>query len=139
MALNTMTLFEKYRQPIRYAAVGVAQNFLGYLLYLLLTWLGLGPKITISILYPIGFTLSYLGNKKWSFTHSGDNTRAVIRFTLTHIVGYLFNIMLLYVLVDTYDYSHQYVQLLAIAILVFYFFFALKYFVFSSTQQSERH
>lgn len=122
---------ERYFQFARYAVVGVIHNVIGYLVYLYITWLGLDPKISITILYPIGFAISYIGNKKWTFSHEGSNKQAAFRFILAHVIGYLINLMLLYVLVDLYGYPHQYVQILAISILVFYFFIALKLYVFS--------
>lgn len=118
------------RHFFRYCVVGTAQNLFGYILYIIITWANVDPKIAITILYPIGFTLSYFGNKKWTFSHSGGHSQAVVRFTLTHIIGYIINLVLLYVLVDVYGYNHQYIQLLAMAILVFYFFIALKLYVF---------
>ena len=119
-----------YTQFVRYAIVGVVQNLIGYMLYLLITWAGSDPKVTITILYPIGFTLSFIGNKKWTFLHTGDDKLAFYRFALTHLVGYAINIALLYVFVDIYSYAHQYVQLLAMFILVFYFFIAMRTYVF---------
>ena len=121
-----------YVQFARYATVGIAQNLFGYILYLLITWSGIDPKITISFLYPIGFTISYIGNKKWAFAHTGNHSRTLFRFTLTHIIGYLFNLALLFILVDVYGYHHQYVQLLAIFLLVFYFFITLRIYVFKN-------
>ncbi len=119
-------------QFFRYALVGVSQNAVGYLLYLLITWFGVDPKLTITILYPVGFFLSYLGNKKWTFTHAGNHGSAIFKFTLVHVIGYSINILMLYVFVDIYGFKHQYVQIAAIFILVFYFFVALKLYVFSA-------
>ena len=117
-------------QLFRYAMVGVTQNLTGYIIYLALTWLILDPKTAITILYPIGFIVSYAGNKKWTFSHKGGHKQAAIRFTLVHIIGYSINLGLLYIFVDLYGYSHQYVQLAAILFLAFYFFITLKCFVF---------
>ena len=62
----------------------------------------------------------------------GGHAQAAYRFVLMHIIGYLINLALLYVLVDVYGYKHQYVQLLAMAILVFFFFIVLRIYVFKS-------
>jgi len=125
-------------QFARFVVVGVTQNLLGYALYILITWAGLDPKLAITFLYPVGFMLSYIGNKKWSFSHDGSHKQAIIRFMITHIIGYAFNIAGLYVLVDIHGYRHQYVQLLIMLILMFYFFFALRLFVFKSSSTTER-
>ena len=52
------------RQVIRYGIVGVVQNAVGYGIYLFFTWLGADPKLVVSIAYPIGILISFLGNKK---------------------------------------------------------------------------
>jgi len=71
-----------------------------------------------------------MGNKKLTSLHEGYHKQTIFRFALAHIIGYSISLLLLYVLVDIYGWSHQYVQILAILILVFYFFIALKLFVF---------
>jgi putative flippase GtrA len=121
-------------QFIRYVIVGITQNLLGYALYLFITWAGIDPKTAITLLYPVGFMLSYMGNKKWSFSHEGKHSQAFIRFAITHIFGYAFNIAGLYVFVDMYGYNHRYIQLLLMFILMFYFFFALRLFVFTHSR-----
>jgi len=121
---------ESYFQFARYAVIGVAHNVIGYLVYLYFTWEGLDPKVAITVLYPIGYVISYMGNKKWTFSHEGYHRQALFRFALTHIIGYSINLTLLYVFVDMYGWPHQYVQIVAILILVLYFFIALKLYVF---------
>ena len=137
MTVRQIVKSDGHKQFARFVVVGVAQNLLGYALYILITWAGLDPKLTITFLYPVGFMLSYIGNKKWSFSHEGSHRQAIFRFTITHIIGYAFNIAGLYVLVDIHGYRHQYVQLLIMFILMFYFFFALRLFVFKSNSTTE--
>jgi len=120
-----------YAQFMRYIIIGVIQNSLGYIVYLLVTSTGVDPKLTISILYPIGFVISYIGNKKWTFSDTRNHTWAIMRFIVTHIIGYAFNLSALYIFVDIYGFNHQYVQLGAMFILVFYFFLVLRTYVFN--------
>jgi putative flippase GtrA len=132
MAVSQMIKSGGYTQFFRFVMVGVIQNLVGYALYILITWAGLDPKLTITVLYPVGFMLSYMGNRNWSFSHKGTHKQAIIRFAITHMIGYTFNIAGLYLLVDMLDYRHQHVQLLIMFILMFYFFFALRLFVFAN-------
>ncbi len=50
------------RQVARYGVVGVISNLLGYLLYLLVTWLWLEPKVAVTLMYPIGAVAAYFGH-----------------------------------------------------------------------------
>ena len=61
-----------YRQLFRYALVGVMSNVVGYLIYLLLTYLGATPKVTMSFLYGIGAAVGFFGNRGFTFAHQGS-------------------------------------------------------------------
>jgi putative flippase GtrA len=120
----------QFSQLIRFALVGLAQNSAGYLLYLLLTWLGMDPKLAVAVCYPLGVLLSYLGNKKFTFKHAGGNAGAFFRFVLSYVGGYVFNLAGLYLLVDILGYPHQWVQLGFMFFLAGCFFLLQKVFVF---------
>lgn len=119
-------------QLIRYGVVGIANNSLGYVFYLLLTWEWLDPKLAVSLLYPIGALIAYYSHAKYSFEYTGQHSRTLIPFAITHGFGYLTNITLLYVLVDLYLLPHQLVQILAIFVVAGLLFVLLKFFVFSA-------
>lgn len=117
-------------QLFRYGLLGVAINLTGYLVYLLITHLGGTPKSTMSILYGIGIVLSYIGNRKLTFSHQGNVLASGFRFLLTHIFGYFINLALLIVMVDILGYDHRVIQAGAILIVALFIFFASKYYVF---------
>jgi len=121
---------EQIRQVIRFGLVGLAINGAGYLLYLLLTWLGAEPKLVVAVCYPLGVLFSYLGNKKLTFRHTGDNVGALLRYVLTYASGYVINLVGLYIFFDILGYPHQWVQLGFIVFLTGYFFLMQKFFVF---------
>ena len=75
--------------------VGVAQNLLGYLMYILVTYLGMSPVLAISILYPFGATLSFFGNKKYTFQATHKNSLPALKFAFVHFLGYLINVIIL--------------------------------------------
>jgi putative flippase GtrA len=122
---------------IRYVLVGCFLNTIGFIFYLLMTNMGTDPKYTISFLYPFGFFVSYMGNKNWTFSNTSENRKPLIRFSLMHLFGYLFNLVVLYVCVDLYGFNHKFTQVLAMIFLVFYFFIALKMYVFKNTVKKE--
>ena len=121
---------ELIAQFSRYGLLGVLSNVLAYISFVVLTHYGMEPKLTMSMLYVIVFMISFLGNKHWTFSHTGAMSPAMFRFVITHAIGYAFNLLMLSVFVDRLDYDHRLVQLAVMGILVFYFFFALRLFVF---------
>jgi len=117
---------------LRYGIVGVSLNIFGYLLYLSATWLGLEPKLAVSIFYPLGVLYGYFAHKKISFRHEGSLMDAwmMARYFTVYFIGYLISVGLLYLLHDMMGYPHQAVQAANIFILAGFLFFALKWFVF---------
>ncbi len=124
------------RQLIRYGLVGVAINLSGYLVYLLLTYFGVSPKITMSMLYFIGAVAGFWGNRKLTFAHQGSLLGSGARYTLAHALGYLINLTILIVFVDRLGYAHQWVQAVAIFVVAGYLFIAFKLFVFAKSNNS---
>lgn len=125
---STRTLFA---QLISYALIGLLSNLAGYIVYLLITFVGgLGPKVTMTLLYVTGASIGFWGNGKITFRH-GDSGMAVgVRYVLAHCVGYLINFALLVVLVDRLGYPHQLAQAFAIFVVAGFLFVAFKFFVF---------
>ena len=118
-------------QLIRYGLVGAVSNLTIYFVYLLITYLGIEPKIAMTLVYIIGASIGFVGNRKWTFTHQGDSFGAAMRYILAHSMGYLLNFLILYTFVDRLGYAHQWVQAVAIIIVAGFLFIVFKYFVFS--------
>jgi putative flippase GtrA len=118
------------RQIIRYGVVGLASNLIIYMAYLLMTRLGVGPKLAMSITYLSGALIGYFGNRQWAFAHRGNAWRAAMRYALAHSMGYLLNFLILLLLVDHLGYAQQWVQALAIIIVAGFLFIVFKFFVF---------
>lgn len=119
------------RQLIRYGIVGVAQNAVGYGIYLFFTWLGADPKLVVGVSYPLAMLVSFLGNKKYTFAHKGGMAGAGGRFLLAHACSYGINLGMLAICVDWLGYPHQFVQLAAIFVCAGFLFLALKFYVFA--------
>jgi putative flippase GtrA len=119
------------RQFFRYAVVGFASNAILYLAYLALTAGGLGPKTAMTALYIAGVLQTFLFNKRWTFSHGGENRAPFIRYLVSYLFGYLFNLAVLLVLVDWMCWPHQIVQGAMIIILAVVLFLLQKYWVFS--------
>ena len=120
---------------IRYGVVGLALNLAGYLLYLLVTRLGLEPKLAVTFFYPIGVLYGYFAHKNLSFRHTASvqNYRSVVNYFLLHALGCVINVGLIKLFVDRLSYPHQIVQACAIFIVGGFLFVTLKLFVFTYT------
>jgi len=97
-------------QFFRYAVVGLVSNLTLYLGYLLITGLGMGHKTAMSLLYATGTSLTFVFNRNWTFDHDGHLTKAFAGYVTIYALGYLFNLAVLYLLVDRLGFNHQWVQ-----------------------------
>jgi putative flippase GtrA len=113
--------------------IGIITNFLGYVLYLLITFVGATPKLTMSVLYAAGATINFFANKSLTFSHTGSTMGAGFRYAICYALGYLINFSILAVMVDELGYPHQLVQAVAIFIVAIFLFLGCKYYVFAKT------
>lgn len=121
-----------FKQLIRYAIVGIMSNSAGYLVYLLVTYLGATPKITMTLLYGAGAAIGYLGNRNFTFTHKGSFIGSGVRYFMAHFFGYLVNLVILIIFVDQFGFAHQWVQAAAIFVVACFLFITFKFFVFTN-------
>ena len=121
------------KQFFRYGLVGIVSNLSGYLLFLLITYWGVEPKTAMTLLYVLGATIGFIGNRQWTFSHSGTLLGAGARYFIAHMFGYLINFLILLVFVDRFGYSHQWAQAGAIFVVAGFLFVSFKYFVFPKT------
>ena len=119
------------RQLICYGLLGVVNNLTIYIVYLLITYLGVEPKAAMTLVYIIGASIRFVGNRKWTFAHRGDSTSAALRYVPAHLFGYLLSFLILFTFVDRLGYAHQWVQAVAIIIVAGFLFIVFKYFVFA--------
>jgi putative flippase GtrA len=110
------------RQLFRYAIVGVISNLILYLCFLLLTYLGVGHKTAMSVVYVFGTSLSFAFNRNWTFVHKGRIPSAFTAYILIYVFGYILNFSGLYFFVDRLGFNHVWVQgvlIFGIALLLF--------------------
>lgn len=127
---GTVFSYQSFVQFVRYGVVGMAQNSVGYAIYILFTWIGFDPKLVVAICYPCAMLVSFLGNKKFTFNFSGSWKGSGARFVLAHAASYAINLGMLFVFVDKLGYPHQIVQAAAIFVCAAFLFVVLKFFVF---------
>lgn len=124
------------RRLLRYGLVGLASNSAGYLAYLLLTELGLSPKLTMTGLYASGAAIAFFGNRNFTFGDGGRIGPAAVRFMAVYAVGWLVNLSILVFFVDHRGQPHWMVQGIAILIVAALIFVLQRYFVFRSIPDS---
>lgn len=109
-------------QAVRFAIVGLASNGVGFVMYLALTWLGVGPKLAMSMLFVLGTLQTFVFNKRWSFQYQSKDRGVLWRYLATYAIGYVINLAALLVLVDHVGLPHAIVQggmILTVAALMF--------------------
>lgn len=130
---QTPMKYQQLHQLIKYICVGVISNAAGYATYLLLTHLGLSPKLAMTLLYITIAGFSFFGNKKITFMYDGHFWGAGMRYVVAHLIGYSINLAILVVFSDHLGYNHAIVQATAIIVIAMYLFISLKFFVFRRT------
>lgn len=121
---------DSFKSLFRYGVVGVVNNLFGYVMYLILTYLGVDHKFAMTFLYMLGSTIGFLGNRQWAFSHKGNVVFSAVRYCIAHVCGYLLNLILLVVFVDKLGYSHQLVQVGAIGVVAIFLYIVFRMFVF---------
>lgn len=124
---------EVHKQFLRYAVVGLAANAIGYVLYIVLTRVGLGPKLAMSLLYGIGVLQTFIFNKKWSFRFAGAAAPALVRYATVYALGYVINFLALMLLVDQAGLPHQWVMAGLVLFMAVFFFAGQRFWVFRQT------
>lgn len=125
-------------QLFRYTFVGIAINAIGYLVYILFTYIGATPKLTMSLLYVVGVVIGFWGNRELTFAHKGSVLGTGILYLIAHCFGYIINLAILVVMVDKLKYAHQWVQAVAIFVVAGFLFPIFKFFVFKSADSSQK-
>jgi len=131
------TLHEAGGQLLRYGIVGVASNFAAYLLFLLLTYVGVEHKLAMTLIYIGAASLGFFGHKKWTFAQDGRWLSSGGRYVIAHVMGYLINFILLMIFVDHIGYPHEWVQAAAIFVVAVFLFITFKFIVFAETETKE--
>jgi putative flippase GtrA len=117
-------------QSIRYLVVGAVSNIILYLLYIVLTTLGVGYKVAMTILFLLGVLQTFFLNKRWTFSCQGREKSFFIKYLLVYGIAYFCNYLAMIIFVDDLGYPHQFVQGGMICFLAIILFFSQKFWVF---------
>lgn len=132
--LRILKTIDTYRRSIpqfgRFILVGLTTNGLGYGLYLVLTYFGISPTLSMTILYWSVTLMGYFGNRRLTFNDSGTMWSSGVRYLLVYGVGFVFQYAMLVTFYEQRGYPHQLVQIISACLVTGFLFFALKFFVF---------
>jgi putative flippase GtrA len=119
-----------HQRSIRYLLVGASVNGAGYLAYLLLTAVGLTPRLAVTVLLPVSLWAAFRLHGRVTFNASERQSTAGIRFLAVSLVGYALNLAILTTLVDGAGVPHQVAQLVSVALIGLVMFRLIRRFVF---------
>ena len=80
---------------LKFVAVGITNNLIGYLTFVVLSLGGMSAIGAMSISYVLGMFISFAGNRKWTFSHDGGMGPALLRFIGVNAVCYFLNVGIL--------------------------------------------
>lgn len=75
------------KQFSKYGIIGLANNLILYLLFVLLIHMGVQPVLTAGICYVLGVAISYGLNRRWTFTSRSSHARDLPRFLVAYAAG----------------------------------------------------
>jgi putative flippase GtrA len=84
----------------------------------------------MSVSYLIGSLISFVANRRWTFSYRGSLPSTLLRYAVAQVCGYLLNLMMIRVFVDRFGFAHQFVQAAAIVVVAAFLFLTFKYLVF---------
>ncbi|MFJ4194383.1 GtrA family protein [Pseudomonas sp. NPDC089534] len=117
-------------QLLRYGLIGGAMNLGGYLLFILITGLGMEPKAAMTVLYVAGASAGFWSNRNWTFGHRGGIARPAFKYFGAHVCGYLLNYVILAIFADHLHFPYRVVQAVAILVVAGFLFVTFKFLVF---------
>lgn len=121
-------------QLLRYGIIGVTTNALLYGGYLVLSSLGIGAKMALSLLYVPGVLVGFAGNRKFTFQHRGRIPASMARYLATYAFGYVFNFAGIVIFVDVLGLPTNWVVFALIFVTAGLLFTLQRWWVFPTQQ-----
>lgn len=125
-----MGITKSFGELVKLAFISISVNFVGYLFYCLLTYLGSNPKATMTFFYVMGTIIGFWCKKKFVFAHDGNIIKTGMKYFIVQSIGYFVCLTVFFIVTDNLGYPHQLAQGVSILILIPFLFIAFKFFVF---------
>lgn len=76
----------------RYILVGLVSNLVLLLVFLALISFGVAPSFSAGACYFVGVAVSYLGNRRFTFSSEAAHRYDLPRFGLSYAIGFIFTV-----------------------------------------------
>lgn len=118
------------RSLVWFVVFGLINNLTAYALFAVLTLVGVEPLVSVTVTYLVGMTISFFGNRRVTFRHSGKAWPAALKFLLVNAVGYCLNFAIILVFVHRLHFPPLIVQAFAVVAVAVLTFFSMRLWVF---------
>jgi len=118
------------RELVSFNIVGILNTALTYALYSGLVALGVHHLVALCLEYPVGITVSYHLNRRFTFRAGEGNLWTFLRMVAVYLPSLAFNFVLLFVFSDILALNPYVGQFLALGIVTALTFAMQKIFVF---------
>ena len=130
----------KWISFIKFALVGVVNTLIDFVVYALLTTIGVNYILAQWISYSAGILNSYVMNRKWTFERKEKSSkREVISFVIVNLITLSLTSFLLTVLYNKWGISLLISKLLITIVSVGINFIGTKLFVFTTKKERRIH
>lgn len=119
---------------LKFVAVGITNNLIGYVTFVVLSLWGMSAIGAMSISYVLGMFISFAGNRKWTFGHNGRAGSALLRFIWVNVLCYGLNVGILALFVNRLGLPQIPVQFFALGIVATCTFLLMRLWVFRPDQ-----
>jgi len=128
------------RQSLRFGTVGLVNTAVGLMaIFAVIYFFGADPALANAVGYTIGFALSFVLNRLWTFGDTQAISHVLPSYLLAAAVSYLLNLSV--VLVGTRQFGVQpyLVQFFGVGVYTVTLFLACRWFVFEAHTQPPAH
>ena len=117
---------------LRYAAVGLVNSIVGLaVIYAAATFLKFGDVAANACGFAVGFALSFVLNKQWTFRHEGNHLRSLVLFGLVVAASYLLNLGVLLICTRSLGMPAYLAQVAGVATYAVASFLGARYIAFA--------
>ncbi len=122
-------------QLARYGAVGLVNTGVGVTcIFAAKALFGAQDLLANAIGFSVGFVISFLLNKNWTFSYAGRSAGALPRYASVVAAAYLANVAVLELLVRTLGIDGYLAQVIAVAVYSIIVFVSSRLYVFASAK-----
>lgn len=126
----TSNLWEELAYLTRYAGSGVINTIIGFVVIFCAMALGFSPMISNVLGYASGLMLGFAFSRKFVFRSNGHFVTESVRYLISFIISFLFNLMVLRLAMDFLNLNAVISQLAAAAGYTLVMYILTRLFVF---------